>query len=225
MSYTAQQVYNRAILRSSLNNANLFSTTDALMSMSYYEAQAMNIAAVTNPDYFGTEGYTQTRANYTDAWTLSASPGNVGIVTKVVISALSGTVADVAVGDKVSIINIHDPQHGAIPRCYIRNGKIHAYGTDLGTTDNDMVTQLKVYYTAIPTSLQSISEIMTVPDTWINLVVTPLAAEMALADQRGEDYDRLMQEYNRDVELFTLYMKAFNYTADQGFGFRSIGGP
>lgn len=224
MSTTTQQAFDRAVLRSSLNNTDLYPIANAISTMSFYEAQAMATAAVANPDYFGTEGTTNTRVTYDEEWVLSSAPGNIGIITKATIDTIVGTVADVSEDDEIDIVNIAYPEHGVIPRCYIRNNRLYGIEDDLGADSSNMVTVVKLWYTAMPTPLSTAESILTVPDMWTHLVITPLAAEMALADQRGEDYDRLIQEYQRDIQSFALFVQAHNYTSRQGFGYHQVQG-
>ena len=211
MSLTAQTCFDRAVRRSSLNSSSLFPIDDALGYMSYYQAEAFNIAGQVNPDYFGVDGTTGTRSAYTDSWNLASNPGSVGIISKVEIAAITGTVTGRSVGEELNIVDFRFPEQALTPRIYIRNNKVYGYSTELGAADANMITQLKLYYSFVPSSFTTSTDTLALGDEWAHLVITPMAAILALSDQRVEDYDRLKAEHAEDLQRWIAHLQTHSY--------------
>jgi len=218
MSTTAQQCFDRAVIRSSLNNEDLFPIDDALAYLSSYEQQLYAIVGQANPDYFGVEVETAARTAYLDYWDLNSDPGNVGIITAIKCTTLVGTPPGLLLNRDCNIVNLRYPDFALAPRVYLRDNKVYGYLTDLGSADTDMVTKVTIYYSPIPTQLATASQTVTIPDTWISLLITPLAAIMALADQRPDDYKILMEEYNREYQSFLGFVVAHAASTYQPMG-------
>lgn len=212
MAYTALNVVNMAVLRSALNDQNLFDTFDpGLKAISSYERQIYIRAARLNPEFFGDTANTAARLAWTDPWDLSATPGKVAAVTRARVQALTGIVTPV-VGDQVNLVTLRYPSAEIAPRAYIRNRKIYAYQTELGTNSSNMVTQLQIDYALMPNPITSINQTMTIPDDWVDLVVLPIAKLMALRDRRPDDAAAIDAEFKDLLNLFDQEVLVF----DQG---------
>jgi hypothetical protein len=188
----------------------LFAIADTYLYLSFYEQQAFLRAGQINPDYYGEEGATVARSAYTDSWDIRGTPGQVGIITKVEVDTITGS-PDVAAGDEVNLIDVRFALQALAPRVYYRGGKLYGYGADLGSVDADMATKLKLWYSYVPVALTTATQTISIEDEWSPLIITPLAAILALADQRPEDYDRLMLEYQRDLQSFLTHVATNAY--------------
>jgi len=224
MAINAQQIYDRAIRRSLLSSSVAFSLDDTLASMSFYEAQAFMRANQVNPDFFGTEATTSARTSPTNNWLLLSEFGDVGIITRIEVAEVTGQVTDAAVGTVCTPIHVAEPGAGLVPRVYIRNMRLYGYGTDLGPDTQNFVTKLKVWYSRRPAQILDAQSTISLPDEWAHLIITPVAAEFAMADQRLEEYAALMQEYSRDLDVYTQYVRSWNYRSVQPYGNRMLSG-
>lgn len=205
MAYTALNIVQMAVLRSALNDQNLFDTFDpGLKAISQYEKQVYVRAARLNPEFFGATANTGVRGAWTDPWDLSAAPGNIAAVTRARVQALVGGVSPV-VGDQVNLVTLRYPAAELAPRAYIRNRKIYAYKDELGTNNSNMVTQLQIDYALMPVPITSINQTMTIPDDWADLVVLPIAKLMCMRDRRPDDAAGIDAELK---DLFALFEQA-----------------
>jgi hypothetical protein len=192
---TAQQVIDLAIQRSALNNADFVPVAQLLRWISSYERQAYLRAGRVNPDYFGKDAATAVRAAYTDSWDLSSVPGDIGVLTRVEVATIAGTVAGVALGAKVNLIGIRAPEIDVPPRAYVRGRRITSYGTELGAATINMVTSLKLYYSPIPALVTTVAQSVTLPDEWVDLIALPLAKVLAIRDRRMDEVQSIDAEY------------------------------
>ena len=198
---TVQNIIDRAIERSNLNDLALIPTTTLISYVSTSEQNAYLEAARENPDYFGEEGVTATRA-YQASWTVSTTPGNVSAVSQAEVDLITGTVAGIAVGDTVELVTIREPEAGIAPRVYLRNRKLHEYGTDLSTDASNFVSRLKIWYSWLPTTRTSVDDVLNLPDEHLGLLIVPLAQFLAVRDQRPDEIPALQAEYNMHLGTF-----------------------
>ena len=194
MSTTAQQAFDLAVERSSLNDSSLIPTTQAIRYISNFEKIPYLRASKLNPEFFATTGDSATRTAYADSWNLSSTPGGIASVLSVVVKTITGTVTGVTVGDEVTLIDYRWPNVGLSPRAYIEGKKLFAYDDELGSADANMVTQVTVRYTQLPAGPTAMAQNLSIPDEWIDLVVLPLAKLMALRDSRPGEIELLNQE-------------------------------
>lgn len=211
MSTTAQQIIDRAIQRSSMNNPDLVPTAQVLQYITMFERQAYMRAARINPDYFGKDAVTSTRANFSDPWDLAATPGDVGVLTRVEVSTIAGTVTGVAVGDKVKLVGLRWPEVDVSPRAYVRGRKIFGYQTELGAANPNMVTVLKVYYSPVPAAVTTTGQTLTIPDEWSDMVTLPLSRILALRDRRLDEIAGIDEEFKMVGQLFDESCVAFDH--------------
>lgn len=210
MATTAQQIIDRAIQRSALNNSDLVPTAQLLQYISLYERQAYLRAGQVNPDYFGKDASTATRAAITDAWDLGATPGDVGVLTRAEVLTIVGSVSGVAVGDKVKLIGLRWPEIDVAPRAYVRGRKIVQYLTELGTSGSNLVTVLKVYYSPLPAIITTTTQAITLPDEWGDLLALPLARILAVRDRRLDELPAIDAEMQMVGGLFEQAIMAFD---------------
>lgn len=225
MSLSAQGCFNRAVSRSSLNSTQLYDINDALGHMSTFEQAAFIMAGAANPDFYSTQGVSIVRSAFGDSWNLDASPGSIGIINLIEIATIEGTVSDIAVGDELTIVDRRVPEAGLFPRAYIQGKLLYGFGTELGAADSDMVTQVRVHYSFIPTPLVSTADLLTLTDQWVHLVSTPMAGVLALSDQREEEYAALTVEHERDVQVYLQHVGSFRHHFQQHLGTAPMGGP
>ncbi len=225
MSLSAQGCFNRAVSRSSLNSGELYDVNEALGHMSTFEQAAFIIAGAINPDFYSTQGVSIVRAAFGDSWNLDASPGAIGIINLIEIAAIAGAVSGLAVGDEITIVDRRIPEAGLLPRAYIQGKLLRGFGTELGAADANMVSQVRVHYSFIPIPLISTADLLTLTDQWVHLVSTPMAAILAMSDQREEEYAALMVEYQRDLQLYIQHIGSFRHNFMQHLGTTPIGGP
>lgn len=225
MSLSAQDCFNRAVSRSSLNSASLYDIDEALGHMSTYEQTAFITAAAVNPDFYSTQGVSTTRTTFGASWNLDSSPGSIGIINLVEIESIAGAVAGLAVGDEITIVDRRHPGTGLSPRAYVQGKILLGFGADLGVADANMVEQIRLHYSFIPTPLTSSADLLTLSDQWAHLVCTPMAAILAMSDQREEEYTSLMQEYQRDMSVYLQHIGSFRHSFQQHLGSAPMGGP
>lgn len=195
---TVQDVLDLAELRSQLNDQTLINPALLVKATSMYERQAFIRAARINPAYFGATGDSATRANFTDPWAITVVPGPIAAVTQLFVSAVVGS-PGLVVGDRINLIDIRFPDMEIFPRAYIRGRQLYAYNNELGGSNGNMVTKVKLNYSQLPTAATAVTSNMTIPDEWLDLVVLPVAKLMCLRDRRPEDAQLI------DAELTALY--------------------
>ena len=191
---TAQDMLDRAIERSSLNNPDLIATDESLAYITRYERAAFLKAARLNPNYFGLDGTTNVRAAYTDDWDLEYAPGGVAALTKLEVTAITGTVTGVAVGDEVHMVDITYPEADVSPRVYVRNRVVHSYGTELGAATANMVTQLTVFYSPLSAKIMLLTQPMALPEEFDALIWLPLARVFSIRDRRLDELEGIKME-------------------------------
>jgi len=211
MSTTAQQIIDRAIQRSALNNPDLVPTAQLLQYITLFERQAYMRAARINPDYFGKDAATATRAAFTDSWDLAATPGDVGVLTRAEVQTIAGSVSGVAAGDKVKLIGLRWPEIDVSPRAYVRGRKIFGYANELGASTPNMVTVLKVYYSPIPAAVAITTQSLTIPDEWADMVAVPLSRLLAARDRRLDEIAGIDEEFKMIGQLFDESCLAFDH--------------
>lgn len=207
---TAQEIINAAAERSNLNDKDLISTTELLDYITLYERRVYLTAARENPDFFGREGNTSARASSTDSWSLTSAPGNIAAVSKIEVQSITGSVSGISAGDDVNIISIRDPDAALAPRVYIRNKTVREYNQELQDDSSNYVTRLKVYYSFLPPDRTSTSDSLALPGEFNNLVILPVAALMAIRDQRPEEAQVLQSEFQLDWSTFLQHLGVFD---------------
>jgi len=211
MAWTAQNAFDRAVQRSSLNDATLVPTAEALSYISTYQRKAFLLAARLNPAYFGKDGTTNTRTAHTASWDLDVSPGDVAALTYAEVAAITGAVTGVVVGDRVNLVDFRWPDLEVSPRAYVRGRKISQRGTELGTNASNLVTQLKVFYSELPSPVTSMTLSLRLPEEWQDLIVVPLAALLALRDKREEEIEILRQELLDVTQMFSEAVLVYDH--------------
>jgi hypothetical protein len=209
MATTVQNILDRAIQRSALNNPDLVPNAQVVSYCTLLERAVYSFAGQLNPDYFGVDAGTAVRAAFTDSWDLNVTPGNVAVVTRAEVKTIAGA-PGVAVGDKVNLVGLKWKEVDLPPRAYIRNRKIYGVGTELGASTPAMVTALQIYYSPVPTALTLLSSTLTLPDEWTTLVELPLAKILALRDRRMDEIAGIDAEYKMAMELFQGAVTAFD---------------
>lgn len=210
MSTTAQEIVDRAVNRSSLNDSTLLPPAQLLQYITTYERALYLRAARVNPDYFGTDANTAARGSNTEYWDLASTPGGVALLTRVEVAAITGSVIGVAVGTKVELV-LHRLQEVAVPpRAYVRGRRITQIGTELGTNGTNYVTILKVFYSPVPPPVTSLTQSVTTPDEWTELLVLPLARTLSLRDRRLDEIDAITAEFTFAQQLFDEAVLAFD---------------
>ena len=198
---TCQEILDQAVHRSNLNDADLIPTTQVLDYITSYERRVFLTAAKENPNFFGKEANTDGRASQA-VWTLTSSPGNIAAVTRLEVAVITGTVSGIAVGDVVNLIDIRNPDAELGPRVYMRNRVLFDYNSELETDSSNFVTELKVFYSFLPSDRIALDDNLDLPEEFNNLVVLPLASTLALRDQRPEEAQVLMGEFQLDWGTF-----------------------
>ena len=220
MSTSAQTIWDRASQMSSLNDESLVPVTQIVDYISMFERNIFQRAARLNPEYFGTSGITTTRAALTDFWDLSATPGGIAAVTRAEIAAIVGTpFAGAAVGQQVNLISIRWPDFDVAPRAVLRGRKIFQgtagtnYQFELGTDPSNMVTQLTIYFSPLPTRITAIAQALTTPDEWADLITYPLAKLLALRDRRTDEETQWLDKAHTELqELFDEAVMVYDFS-------------
>lgn len=212
MALSVLAVINRAIQRSALNNPDLVPMAQMIGYASSYERAVYAMGAKYNPEFFGKDDVTGTRASATDSWDITTTPGDVFALTSAVVETWAGTPGSPAVGDKVQLVSFRFPDLDIPPRAYLRNGRITGYGTELGTGAN-YVSVLRLYYSLMPPTVSTVSDTLTIPEEWVDLVVVPLARLLALRDARPNDVAVLDAEYNSLVATFIDHVSVYDHGA------------
>lgn len=215
MATTAQTVIDRAVQRSALNNPDIVPVAQLLQYITVFERAAYLRSGRMNPDYFGKDTVTATRASATDVWDLAATPGDVAVLTRAEVSAIAGTApqcgsVNIAVGDRVNLILQRMPEVDLCPRAFIRGRKISSYKTELGTGVN-FVSVLKVFYSPIPAAVTVTTQSVTLPDEWTSLLELPLSRILAVRDRRLDELPPIDEEYKFMLGLFDEAVLAFDH--------------
>lgn len=213
MALTVQQVITRAVQRSALNNPDLVPMAQMIGYASSYERAVYAMGAKYNPEFFGKDGDTAARTDNTDSWDITTTPGDVFALTAAVISSITGTVGTLTAGDKVQLVSFRFPDLDIPPRAYLRNGKITQIGTELGDSGTDFVDTLTLYYSLMPPTVSTVSDTLTIPEEWADLVVVPLSRLLALRDNRPQEVQVLDAEYNSLVATFIDHVAVYDHGA------------
>lgn len=214
---TAQEIFNMAVEESNLNDAALINETVWLDFLTSWERAIYLAAARENPDYFGREGTTDARGSSTATWSLTSAPGNIASVQKVEVSAITGTVTGVSVGDDVNVVSVLDPDTALAPRVYVRNKVMREYNEELQDDSSNYVTRLKVFYSYLPTDKTATTDSMDLPDEHNMLLVLPLASLMALRDQRPDEAVVIDQRLAIQQVAFLRQITVFDSAAVRPF--------
>ena len=206
---TVQNIIDRAVDRSGLNYPEMAGTAPMINIVSQEQRKLYLLAAQIDPEYFGKSGDTAARTVFTGAWDLSATPGDVGAVTKAEVKTITGAVTGVAVGDKVNLVNLRFPGLEVLPRAYVRGRKIVPHSTELGAADANMVTVLTVYYSELPASVSAVGTAIVLPDEWTNMLVLPLTRMLAIRDRRMDEVQLIDAEYASYMGAFQEAVRAY----------------
>lgn len=213
MAFTGQAVFDAAVQRSSLNSAALVDPAQVQRWLNTIQNGVFELASQANPDYYGTNEATATRAAYTDSWAIQTTPGRVAGLTRAYVRTIAGTVSGVAIGDQINLIAFRHPEADVSPRAYMRGRTIVGYGTELGASTPNMVTSLTLYYTPLPVALTDLDDNCTVEDNWFVLLELPLAKILALRDRRLDEIAGIDAEYDYWRGLYIEHIRAFDHGA------------
>jgi hypothetical protein len=212
MTFTVQNVWDRALARSIENEADLLSETEVINILSDKQRELFILAAVENPDYFGTST-TLSRGAFTGVWDITSH--RPGTISKLEILTIVGTVTDRSVGEEVNLVAFRFQSLGLAPRVYLRGRKLTDFG-DLNTDVSNYVSQLTMYYSPVPAALTAVGSIISLPEEWVNLLVVPLAKWMAIRDGgRDNEVKQLDGEYGMVLGTFLMAIKLMDYTAQR----------
>jgi len=212
MAITAQTVINLAIQRSALNNPDLVPTAQMLNYISNFEKAVYAMAARNNPDYFGKDAATATRAASTDSWDISTTPGDVFALSSAVVLTMVLAPPGISVGDKINLVGMRWPELEVAPRAYVRGNQISGVGTDLGDATN-YVESLTISYSEMPAAVTTTTQALSLGEEWSDLVILPLARVLALRDHRPEDIQMLDMEYNSLMATFIDHVSVYDHGA------------
>ena len=212
---TPQDIIDAAIDRAALNDVNLVDTNQSLAFISTKQREVFSQAARLDPEFFGKDDTTAAAAHYTDGWDLTDTPGDLAGVTEVYVEDMRGTVTNVgtavAVGTRVNLVTRRWPGLDIPPRATLRGRKIVGYGSELGTNDSNMVTQLRVYYPEMPGELSTLTDPISLPGEWKSLLVLPLAKLYAIRDQRLEEVPLLDAELTSAQKTFVESILSYSH--------------
>lgn len=215
MATTAQEVIDAAVQRSALNNPDLVPNAQALKYITNFERKVFIDASRINPDFFGKTGDTAARADNVAGWDVATTPGSVAAISKAEVKAITGSVTGVAVGDEVNLVSVRFPQIEVAPRAYIRDKTIYQIGDELGDSGTNFVTTLTLYYSHLPAGVTTLSQALTLPDEWADLVILPLARVFAIRDRRADEAVVINQEFNFVYESFISHAGVFDHGANR----------
>ncbi len=227
MATSVQQIWDQATQLSSLNDESIVNPTQIIQYIAFYERELFFRAARLNPQYFEQVGQSQTLAaiSGTAGWDLTILPGFVAAVTRVEVGAFIGSpYGGAAVGDKIELVSSRWPELGIAPRAYLRgrkvfpvpiSGGITSGNTELGTNASNMVTQLNVFFSPLPTPLTALTQTLTLPDEFTQILVYRLARVLAVRDRRTDeemnwltlDLEELHTQYDEAVLTFDYGMR------------------
>ncbi len=213
---TVQDLFDVAVERSNLNDAALIPTAEILRLTSSYEKRVFLTGARLNPDFFGKEGITAARGTSTDTWSLMTAPGNVAALSLIEISAITGTVTGLSVGDEVEVMSIRQPEVAIAPRVYVRNKIVHEYNSELQDDSSNYVSTLKVFYSFLPDTRSAMTDAVDLPEEFESLITLPLARTLAIRDQRPDEAAPLDDEFKFDWAIFTQQVIVFDEATVRG---------
>ena len=212
MSTTGQDLFDRAIQRSSLNAAAHVSPTQVLAWIAAEQRKLFLDAARLNPSYFGKTDETDTRTSATDAWDITVFPGDVAAITAIRADTIVGTVTGLTAGDTLFFVDKRFANLSPAPRVYLRGRKLYGYGTELGTGAN-YVSVLELDYAELPAAPIALTTALRLPDEWTILPELKLAKIFALQDQRREDIEILEMEYQMNYSSFQAHVLMLDHGA------------
>ena len=210
MATTIQNILDRAVERSNLNDAALLLDDEIEAYISNLERQAYLISARENPDYFGKEAVTAVRSDNTETWNLNTTPGNVAAVSNIEISTIVGSVSGLSVGDNINIISRRNPDVEIGPRVYLRDRVMFEYDSELQTDGSNYVSRLNVFYSHLPSAHTELTDTVDLPDEFDSLLYLPLARILAIRDQRPDEVTSIDEEYKVAMATFMQAVSVFD---------------
>ena len=96
------------------------------------------------------------------------------------------------------------------PRVYIRNRVAYEYNSELQTDSSNYVSQLKLWYSWLPTTRTATSDVLDLPDEFLPLVVLPLSKLLAVRDQRPDEVQAIELEYQMHLGVFVSSLGVYD---------------
>jgi len=117
------------------------------------------------------------------------------------------------VGQQVNLVSIRWPNFDVSPRAVLRGRRISQYLLELGTDPSNLVTQLNVFFSPLPTKVTAITQALTIPDEWADLVTYPLAKLLAIRDRRTDEETQWLDKAHMELmELFDEAVMVYDYS-------------
>lgn len=208
MTTTVQQIQDRAVAFSSANGlSSLVSDTSEILSRVRADQQALYAGLL---DQSGTRF--QVTAN------LVSSSGSSG--RTIALSSLSPPLAraislTLASGQRAREVTIDDQDGRHPPRYYALGLSLVEVSNDWSAATGTVAATL--VYAAGPTDIDpagALTQLVSVPDEWTDLLVLPLAMYLVQKDvgRDADEYGRLERMQAGKLEAFTTYLA--NYSGD-----------
>ena len=199
MSTTAQDIVTRA---QQFNTLNTGLTTDSAEMLSRIRADQQRI-------FTAIAGQTRDRFKTTASLTSSSGASgrvfDLSAVTPPIERVLLLTLGD---GRIVSPVDELDPDAELAPRYFVRGQSLIEVTNDWGTSGAKSATLVYVYGATTITPTGSLTQVITIPDEFIDCLVLPLAGYLAQKDPGRDpgEIERLAMMLDDAQQLFTEYL-------------------
>lgn len=200
MSTTCSQVVQRAVAMNPLNASLANDPVEMLARIDQQQTRIFTAVAAVSKDRF------QTTATVTSSAGASGRVLDCSALTPPLERLLTVHFPDGRQGSQVDIMDL-DAEYA--PRFIARGLTLVEVGSDWSSTSSALACPIVYVYGATPiTTTGGLSQTVTLPDAWTDLLVKPLAAYLNIKDiGRGqEEYQQLQAEYQSDWAAFVEYL-------------------
>lgn len=210
MTTTCTDIVNRARAFSALNQG---LTGDSVEMLSRIKADQQRV-------FTGVAGITRDRFKTTAALT-SSGGASVRVFTLSAVTPPIERVLLVTLGDGriVNPVDELDPEAELAPRYFVRGQTLIEVGNDWGSSGAKTATLVYVYGATAITPTGSLSQTVTIPDEFIDVLVLPLAGYLHQKDPGRDpaEYERLVMALDDAQQTFVGYLTNYGGIVSERF--------
>lgn len=189
------------------------------------QANLFLLCATWNPEYYGVCVTASVTAAGLDLNGLAPPLNHAARIQRIEVDTTSGVAGAPAIGTRISIVPIDDPQSGLAPRMTLRDNALRPIGTDFAA-----ITGIEIFYSRLPNPVTPLSGavLSEMREPWEQLLVLDCALFIGqLLAAEGRDVmkgllDMIAGEQNNMLAAFEAHVRG--YVGDVADRFRRTGG-
>lgn len=211
MTTTAQDLIARAKSYSPLNASLATDPVEMLTRIQQDQQRIFTAAAGISTERFqATQSLTST----------SGSSGRVVDLTTLSLPLERLLTVTTPSGEEARKVSVQDTDAELAPRYLVRGRTLVEVGNDWSATSGTVSLAIVYVYGATPITVTGgTSQVMSLPDEWIDLLIKPLAMYFHTKDPGRDpsEYDRLSTEYQATWTAFMAYLTDFGGLSSERF--------